>query len=137
MTWPAVNASKPVVGSSRKRTVGSVINSIPILVRFLSPPDTPLINSVPICDKQCEIKQKHLVICKTEVFAVSTSHRYVTKMKPGDLIFPVPSSFQVGIANCTSRWNLDFISASLLAEFIHFSGTPLKYMIRHLFETPS
>ena len=47
ITDDAVDASKPVVGSSRKRTSGDVINSIPIDVRFLSPPDIPLITSLP------------------------------------------------------------------------------------------
>ena len=48
MTEIEVLASSPVVGSSRKRTEGEVISSIAIDVLFLSPPDTPLINSVPI-----------------------------------------------------------------------------------------
>ena len=43
----AVLESKPVVGSSRNKMDGSVISSIAILVRFLSPPDTPRINWVP------------------------------------------------------------------------------------------
>ena len=41
-------ASRPVVGSSKNRIPGEGINSIPILHRFLSPPDTPRINSLPI-----------------------------------------------------------------------------------------
>lgn len=40
----AVLESKPVVGSSRNKMDGSVISSIPILVLFLSPPDTPRVN---------------------------------------------------------------------------------------------
>ena len=47
ITELAVEASRPVVGSSRKRTPGAMIISIPTLHRFLSPPDTPLINSSP------------------------------------------------------------------------------------------
>ena len=47
MTDTAVCASNPVVGSSRNRTWGSMINSIPMLVLFLSPPDTPRMNSLP------------------------------------------------------------------------------------------
>ena len=43
----AVNASSPVVGSSRNKMLGSRISSIPISVLFLSPPLTPLMNSVP------------------------------------------------------------------------------------------
>ena len=43
----AVLASRPVVGSSKKRTGGSKTISIPMLTRFLSPPDTPRINSSP------------------------------------------------------------------------------------------
>jgi len=47
MTAFEVLASRPVVGSSRKRTLGEMINSIPMFVRLRSPPDTPRINSVP------------------------------------------------------------------------------------------
>lgn len=43
----AVNASSPVVGSSRNNMFGSIINSIPMSVLFLSPPLTPLLYSVP------------------------------------------------------------------------------------------
>ncbi len=45
----AVLASRPVVGSSRKSTGGSIISSMPIFVLFLSPPETPRILCVPIC----------------------------------------------------------------------------------------
>jgi len=44
----AVNESSPVVGSSRKIRLGSVINSTPIDVLFLSPPETPLTRGPPI-----------------------------------------------------------------------------------------
>jgi len=37
-----------VVGSSKKIKLGSVINSTPIDVRFLSPPDTPFTKGPPI-----------------------------------------------------------------------------------------
>ena len=47
ITDMAVDASSPVVGSSKNRIPGAMINSIPILVRFFSPPEMPLINSVP------------------------------------------------------------------------------------------
>ena len=43
----AVLASRPVVGSSRNSTDGSMISSIPMLVLFLSPPEIPLIIWVP------------------------------------------------------------------------------------------
>ena len=48
MTETAVLASSPVVGSSRNSTCGSMMSSIPMLVLFLSPPDTPRRNSFPI-----------------------------------------------------------------------------------------
>ena len=48
MTEVAVKESKPVVGSSKKIKLGSVISSTPIEVLFLSPPDTPLIRGPPI-----------------------------------------------------------------------------------------
>ena len=44
----AVNESRPVVGSSKKIRLGSVISSTPIDVLFLSPPDTPFIRAPPI-----------------------------------------------------------------------------------------
>jgi hypothetical protein len=47
MTAFAVLESSPVVGSSRNKTGGEMINSIPMLVRLRSPPDTPRMNSVP------------------------------------------------------------------------------------------
>lgn len=49
-TDTAVNASNPVVGSSRKRYWGSIINSIPILVLFRSPPLTPRMKLLPTCN---------------------------------------------------------------------------------------
>jgi hypothetical protein len=47
MTLEAVDASKPVVGSSKNKTWGEVINSIPIPVRLFSPPDIPRTTSFP------------------------------------------------------------------------------------------
>jgi len=47
MTALAVLASSPVVGSSRNKMPGLMMSSIPIFVRFRSPPDTPRINCVP------------------------------------------------------------------------------------------
>lgn len=44
----AVAASSPVVGSSRNTILGDMINSIPMLVSFFSPPEIPLKSSVPI-----------------------------------------------------------------------------------------
>ena len=46
ITDVAVKESSPVVGSSKNIKFGSVTSSIPIEVRFRSPPDTPL-NKVP------------------------------------------------------------------------------------------
>ena len=48
ITEVAVKESRPVVGSSKKIRLGSVINSTPIEVLFLSPPETPLIRGPPI-----------------------------------------------------------------------------------------
>lgn len=47
-TEVAVKESRPVVGSSRKIKLGSVINSTPIDVHFHSPPETPLTSGPPI-----------------------------------------------------------------------------------------
>jgi len=48
MTLVAVKESKPVVGSSKKIRFGFVINSTPIEVLFLSPPEIPLRSAPPI-----------------------------------------------------------------------------------------
>lgn len=47
-TAVAVKESNPVVGSSKNKSIGSVISSTPIEVLFRSPPETPLINGPPI-----------------------------------------------------------------------------------------
>lgn len=57
MTDTAVDASRPVVGSSRNKTDGDIINSIPMLVRFRSPPEIPRMNSFPTCDSESEISK--------------------------------------------------------------------------------
>ena len=44
----AVNESSPVVGSSKKISMGSVMSSTPMEVLFLSPPETPLMSAPPI-----------------------------------------------------------------------------------------
>ena len=49
-TDTAVEASSPVVGSSRNKTDGDIISSIPILVRLRSPPEMPRMNSFPTCN---------------------------------------------------------------------------------------
>lgn len=54
----AVLASRPVVGSSKKRTGGSMISSIPILVLFLSPPEIPRMSCVPTCRKTERVQSK-------------------------------------------------------------------------------
>ena len=43
----AVNESNPDVGSSKIKTYGFDISSIPILVLFLSPPEIPFIKASP------------------------------------------------------------------------------------------
>ena len=48
MTAYAVLESSPVVGSSRNKTLGEMISSMPMFVRFLSPPETPRERAVPI-----------------------------------------------------------------------------------------
>lgn len=47
----AVLASSPVVGSSKNRTEGSIISSIPMFVLFLSPPEIPRVICVPTWGK--------------------------------------------------------------------------------------
>jgi len=57
MTDTAVDASRPVVGSSRNKTDGDIISSIPILVRFRSPPEIPRMNSFPTYENELEISR--------------------------------------------------------------------------------
>ena len=47
ITCAAVNASRPLVGSSTKRRLGFVTSSAPMLVRFRSPPEIPPLSGVP------------------------------------------------------------------------------------------
>ena len=51
ITDVAVNESSPVVGSSKKMRLGSVMSSTPIEHLFLSPPETPLTKDPPILVK--------------------------------------------------------------------------------------
>lgn len=44
----AIKESRPEVGSSSKIILGSVINSTPIAVRFLSPPEIVFFRTLPI-----------------------------------------------------------------------------------------
>ncbi len=66
----AVLASRPVVGSSRKSTGGSIISSMPIFVLFLSPPETPRIICVPTCktsqSEQPSIQVPHSMYYNTD-----------------------------------------------------------------------
>mmetsp|Transcript_69608 Transcript_69608/g.163479 ORF Transcript_69608/g.163479 Transcript_69608/m.163479 type:complete len:203 (+) Transcript_69608:607-1215(+) len=48
MTVCAANESSPVVGSSRKMSLGCTISSIATQVRFFSPPEMPLMRSSPM-----------------------------------------------------------------------------------------
>ena len=43
ITCNALKESSPVVGSSKNNRLGLLINSIPILTLFFSPPEIPLI----------------------------------------------------------------------------------------------
>lgn len=63
MTDTAVDASRPVVGSSRNKTDGDIISSIPILVRFRSPPEIPRMNSFPTYENELEISRGHTGVC--------------------------------------------------------------------------
>ncbi len=47
-TESAWNESRPLVGSSRNKMLGSEINSTPTLTLFFSPPETPLWRSFPM-----------------------------------------------------------------------------------------
>lgn len=57
----AVAASSPDVGSSRKRTAGSFMSSMPIIVLFFSPPEIPLIISVPTCRNHADTQDQSRV----------------------------------------------------------------------------
>ena len=67
ITLVAVKLSSPVVGSSKNIIFGFVISYIPIDVRFLYPPDTPLMKLLPI------LTSAHLVNPNSDI---SSSTRY-------------------------------------------------------------
>ena len=48
MTLCAVKESRPLVGSSRKSTAGSLISAMPMLVRFACPPLMPRDSTSPM-----------------------------------------------------------------------------------------
>ena len=73
MTALAVLASRPVVGSSRNKTDCDTISSMPMFVRFRSPPDTPRINSVPTCMKISSSRETRHV-CITSQFGNHSRH---------------------------------------------------------------
>lgn len=78
----AVWVSKPVVGSSRNITDGSVISSMPMLVRFLSPPEIPRVISVPTW--KCTSK---LVMCfKSQHSTPATPLEWSPLSKPTSLL---------------------------------------------------
>lgn len=71
-------ASSPVVGSSRKRTEGSMISSIPMFVLFLSPPEIPRL----ICVPTWEEKKKN-PMCQP-AFAINQSWRLNQATEQGE-----------------------------------------------------
>ena len=48
MIWTAIALSRPLVGSSKKSTLGEVTSSMPTDVRRFSPPEMPLMLALPI-----------------------------------------------------------------------------------------
>ena len=48
ITLLALDASNPVVGSSKSKTDGLTTNSTPIATRFFSPPDNPRSSAEPM-----------------------------------------------------------------------------------------
>ena len=86
MTDAAVDASRPVVGSSRNKTDGDIINSIPILVRFRSPPEIPRMNSFPTCHRKSEISKGQGCVftcffCKQMWLHFASLSHYFTKIE--------------------------------------------------------
>ena len=86
MTDAAVDASRPVVGSSRNKTDGDIINSIPILVRFRSPPEIPRMNSFPTCHSKSEISKGQGCVftcffCKRMWLHFASLSHYFTKIE--------------------------------------------------------
>ena len=72
----AVLESSPVVGSSRNSREGEVMSSIPMLHLFLSPPDTPRRNSVPICT-ETHTQHVFLLISRASLSSQCDLHLFV------------------------------------------------------------
>ena len=75
MTDTAVDASSPVVGSSRNKTDGDIINSIPMLVRFRSPPEIPRMNSFPTYKRQTNDKTQRSKLFLLILFFTATDRK--------------------------------------------------------------
>lgn len=58
----AVNESNPEVGSSSMRQSGSLTNSTPIDALFLSPPEIPFNNSLPIYNNKSKLYKSMLTL---------------------------------------------------------------------------
>ena len=65
ITWRAVVESRPVVGSSKQIMFGFVMSQIPIDVRFRSPPETPLMNVLPILTLQQSLRPSYWMSSST------------------------------------------------------------------------
>lgn len=97
----AVLASRPVVGSSRKSTDGLMISSMPMLVRFLSPPEIPRISWVPTWER---------------------THTPKRSSSPVTLLFPhiLPLLFHLSCSNTTFSESVRYLWQYTQHQFKNF-----------------
>mmetsp|Transcript_31977 Transcript_31977/g.55117 ORF Transcript_31977/g.55117 Transcript_31977/m.55117 type:complete len:91 (-) Transcript_31977:716-988(-) len=74
MIAKAVKLSRPEVGSSKKRTLGLTISSMPMHTLFFSPPDIPLTSADPtkLCSTSLSLRS-----CRS--FSISKSFSFLLK----------------------------------------------------------
>mmetsp|Transcript_30969 Transcript_30969/g.92004 ORF Transcript_30969/g.92004 Transcript_30969/m.92004 type:complete len:135 (-) Transcript_30969:190-594(-) len=77
-TSSAIAESRPVVGSSRKRTGGRVMSERPMLTRFFCPPEMPLTSSPPMT----VLRQPSRRSC---AITSSTRSRFCARVSAGSL----------------------------------------------------
>ncbi len=110
MTALAVEASRPVVGSSRKRKDGDTSSSIPMLVRFRSPPETPRMICVPTCTEQKIDNQTFRLMNFGMQSCCTWGHRFVVFVQVlsfHDMVYRTKFNEQhkLGTGGCLSGFN--------------------------------
>ena len=119
----AVLASSPVVGSSRKRTEGSMMSSIPMFVLFLSPPEIPRVSCVPTWRHAHTAPEQH---SRGQSVCPDSQLLYWRSTQPGqrwDVLWCVYINLGVGHFGETQFFD-EVIDSSLLLPLGHGAGQP-------------